>query len=49
LELVEAANNYATSAQMTAKIFPPKGLRLKIAQFYGFVYQIDAQNQEVNK
>lgn len=49
LELVEAANNYATSAQRTAKIFPPKGLRLKIAQIFGFVYQIDAQNENMNK
>ncbi len=49
LELVKAANSYATSPPRTVKIFPPRGLRLRITQMLGFIYEIDAQDEEFKK
>ncbi len=42
LQLIEAANAYATS--LRPRLFPPRGQRLRIAEQFGFIYEIDAED-----
>lgn len=41
LELIQAANVYATSPTLTQPLYPPKGQRMRISEMFGFVYHID--------
>ena len=40
-QLIEAANAYATTAFTGIKMYPLKGQRVRIAEFFGFMYEID--------
>jgi hypothetical protein len=46
LELISAADFYSTHFLARA-LYPPKGLRLRIAENFGFIYQIDQNDPEV--
>lgn len=39
--LIEAANVYATNPPLSVKLFPPKGLRSRISDIFGIVYEVD--------
>lgn len=41
LELIKAANQYATNSRLTLRLFPPGGMRSRVTQMFGFVYDID--------
>jgi hypothetical protein len=46
LELVAAADFYSTHF-LARTLYPPKGLRLRIAENLGFVYEIDQTDPEI--
>lgn len=46
LELVSAADFYSTHF-LSRAVYPPKGLRLRIAENLGFIYEIDQHDPEV--
>lgn len=48
LELVSSANFYATNL-LSAKIYPPRGQRRRVAQMFKFIYEIDANDAEIQK
>ncbi len=48
LELVDIANVRATSL-LPKRLYPAYGIRRRVAQSIGFVYEIDANNQEIIK
>lgn len=48
LAMIEAANFYATSL-LNPKLFPPRGQRVRIAQMFGFIYEIDAKDEAIQK
>ncbi|TAD84138.1 MAG: hypothetical protein EA000_13280 [Oscillatoriales cyanobacterium] len=41
LDLIQAANAYATSPTLTQPLYPPKGQRMRINEMFRFVYHID--------
>ncbi len=45
-ELLSAADFYSTH-MLSRGLYPPKGLRLRIAEMLGFVYEIDQHDPEV--
>lgn len=47
-EMIEAADVYAT-ALVKPKLFPPRGLREQVAQQFGFIYELDANDPEIRR
>lgn len=43
LEVIKAADQYALNASAGRWLFPPAGLRIRVQQLFGFIYEIDAQ------
>ncbi len=39
--LIEAANSYATNPPLSVKLFPPGGLRSRIYDIFGLIYEVD--------
>ena len=48
LELITAANTYATQ-DLDIQLYPPFGLRRRVAINFGYVYDIDRNNEEILK
>lgn len=48
LQLIKTANFYATSL-LNPKLYPLLGLRRRIAQAFGFIYEIDTNDEGVRK
>ncbi|HEY9637819.1 MAG TPA: hypothetical protein V6D14_30785 [Coleofasciculaceae cyanobacterium] len=48
LQLIKTADFYATSL-LNPKLYPPLGLRRRIAQSFGFIYEIDTNDQGIRK
>lgn len=46
LEIIKAADNYAT-LRLYPQLFPPRGQRIRIAQMFGFIYKIDANDEAI--
>jgi hypothetical protein len=43
LEIIEAANRYATAERRDALLYPPRGQRVRIREIFGYTYAIDQQ------
>jgi hypothetical protein len=48
LKMIQDANFYATSL-LTSKLFPPRGQRIRVAQTFGFIYEVDANNEMIQR
>lgn len=48
LELVSSANFYATT-MLSREIYPPRGQRIRVAQMLKFIYEIDANDEEMQR
>lgn len=48
LKMIQDANFYATSL-LSSKLFPPRGQRIRVAQMFGFVYEVDANNTMIQR
>ena len=48
LELITAANTYATQ-DLDIQLYPPFGLRRRVAINFGYVYEIDRNNEDILK
>jgi len=46
LDLIKAANTYVSTA-LTTKFYPLRGLRMQVAKLLGFIYELDANDQEI--
>ena len=46
LDLIKAANAYVSTA-LTSKFYPLRGLRMQVARLLGFIYEVDANDQEI--
>lgn len=44
--LIEAANSYATNPPLTVKLFPPGGLRSRIYEIFGILYEVDIDTKD---
>jgi hypothetical protein len=42
-QLIEAANTYATTAFAGVKMYPLRGQRIRIAELFGFIYELDVK------
>jgi hypothetical protein len=48
LALISSANFYATNL-LSTKIYPPRGQRRRVAQMFKFVYEVDVDDEEIQK
>ena len=48
LELLKAANEYVSTA-LTVRFYPLRGQREQIASFFGFIYDVDANDAEIQR
>ena len=48
LEIIDTANFYATSL-LNQKLYPPRGQRVRVAKLFGFIYQIDANDEIIRR
>jgi len=48
LEFISGANFYATN-MLERKLYPPRGQRRRVAQIFQFIYDIDANDAEMQK
>jgi hypothetical protein len=49
LELIRTADSYATSSFLVVPLYPPRGIRRRIAQEFGFIYKLDADDQDLQR
>ncbi|HEY9662317.1 MAG TPA: hypothetical protein V6C65_28010, partial [Allocoleopsis sp.] len=45
LEIITAANKYATERLRPSILYPPRGQRVRIQELFGFTYTVDQRSQ----